>query len=184
MYVSHTWLQGTTVWNLTLGQKRRKEKRKKERHHSCPRRWWKTEERGDTKLTAVAHVSWQGQKNWQADRTRGTLTGYPVSYLNVLFLICLLGRGAEGKPLTVWCLASNCLYQVGATSQYPFLPHTPVSPHNTFFSAAFITPPPHALLNQSVDGYKYKSGLLTSSKPSRDLSAMMSWKAKCHELLS
>lgn len=160
--------------------------KKKERHHSCFRRWWKTEEHGDTKLTAMAHVSWQCQKNWQADRTRETLTGYPVSYLNVLFLICLLGREAERKPLTIWFLASNCLYQLGHIITSPLC--TPFHPNNTIFPTVLIPPLPtphtYALLNQSVDGCRYKSGLLTNWKRSRDITAMLIWKAIRHEMLS
>ena len=57
-------------------------------------------------------------------------------------------------------------------------PPTPFHPKNIIISTEFIPSlSPHTLMHQSVGGCRYKSGLLTNWKPSRDLSAMMVWKS-------
>lgn len=62
--------------------------------------WWHKADGSGTRLLTMPE-----ELTSRLDK-RDTL-GQPGSYLNTLFLICLLGGEAQRKPLTIWCLGSN-----------------------------------------------------------------------------
>lgn len=93
-------------------------KKKKEKHHSCSRRWWKTEEHGDTKLMAVAHIFWWCQRT---DKPTGQ-ERHSWANLAATWMSCFLSVSLEGVlrgnlwRSNAWAQTNFCL--VGATSQH------------------------------------------------------------------
>ena len=92
-------------------------KKKKEKHHSCSRRWWKTEEHGDTKLMAVAHIFWWCQRTDKpTGQERHSWANAAATWMSCFLSISLEGmlRGNLWRS-DAWAQTNFC--HVGAISQ-------------------------------------------------------------------
>lgn len=171
---------------LTLGQENGKEKRKApfmlQKVMKARGAWWHKADCSGTRLLTMPEELTSRQDKRDTHRLPGQLLECLVSYLypwkrswEKAFDNLILGLKLS---LSTWPHHSIPRFAPHFILKILFFPLT----------SSTFSPPPHthtfALLNQSVDGCRYKSGLLTNWKPSRDISAMRTWKAICHEMLS